>query len=125
MVSSINDVYREEIYDKNTSKTILKFIESLNEKNREYTLKLIISDYANHPTEIRYTIKAAKQKYPGKKIITIFEPYTFSKVEKFKNDFIISPIGSWKLCAEWQRFRSYVKYTDFPWFEIPQGCGFT
>lgn len=48
---------------------------------------VIIDDYAHHPTEVKVTIKAAKQKYPDKKIIAIFKPHTFSRVEEFADDF--------------------------------------
>lgn len=89
MLSVIALCFYERIDLKELSKSLKKF-EGITGIFKEETLNsnIIISDYANHPTEIKYTIKAAKQKYPDKKIITIFEPYTFSKVEKFKNDFI-------------------------------------
>ncbi|MDD2504803.1 MAG: UDP-N-acetylmuramate--L-alanine ligase [Bacilli bacterium] len=48
---------------------------------------IIIDDYAHHPTEIKVTLAAAKQKYPDKKIITIFQPHTFSRTANFLNDF--------------------------------------
>lgn len=49
---------------------------------------IIIDDYAHHPAEIKTTIKAAKQKYPDKKIVVIFQPHTFTRTEKFAQDFI-------------------------------------
>ncbi|MFA7120326.1 MAG: UDP-N-acetylmuramate--L-alanine ligase [Bacilli bacterium] len=49
---------------------------------------IIVDDYAHHPKEIEVTIKAAKLKYPNKKIITIFQPHTFSRTKKFINEFI-------------------------------------
>lgn len=48
---------------------------------------VLIDDYAHHPTEVKVTIKAAKQKYPDKKIIAIFKPHTFSRVEEFADEF--------------------------------------
>lgn len=48
---------------------------------------VIIDDYAHHPAEVRVTIKAAKQKYPDKKIIAIFKAHTFSRVVEFADDF--------------------------------------
>lgn len=47
---------------------------------------VIIDDYAHHPNEIKSTINAIKQKYPGKKIISIFQPHTFSRTEEFASD---------------------------------------
>ncbi len=52
--------------------------------------KIIIDDYAHHPTEISATIDAARQKYPNKEIIAIFLPNTYSRIEAFKEDFINS-----------------------------------
>ena len=47
---------------------------------------IIVDDYAHHPEEIKATIKAAKQKYPDKKIIGVFQPHTFSRTEEFYED---------------------------------------
>ena len=49
---------------------------------------VLIDDYAHHPAEVRVTIKAAKQKYPDKKIIAVFKAHTFSRVERFCDDFV-------------------------------------
>lgn len=48
---------------------------------------VIIDDYAHHPAEVKVTIKAARQKYPDKKIIAVFKPHTFSRVEEFQDSF--------------------------------------
>lgn len=47
----------------------------------------IIDDYAHHPSEIRATIDAARQKYPDKEIIAIFQPHTFSRTIALMDDF--------------------------------------
>ena len=48
---------------------------------------VIIDDYAHHPAEVKVTIKAARQKYPDKKVIAVFKPHTFSRVEEFAEAF--------------------------------------
>ena len=48
---------------------------------------VIIDDYAHHPAEVKVTIKAARQKYPDKKVIAVFKPHTFSRVEEFADAF--------------------------------------
>jgi len=48
---------------------------------------VLIDDYAHHPTEVKVTIKAARHKYPDKKVIAIFKPHTFSRVIEFADDF--------------------------------------
>ncbi len=48
----------------------------------------IIDDYAHTPDEILATIKATKEYFPGKKIITIFQPHRFSRLYFHLNDFV-------------------------------------
>ena len=47
----------------------------------------IIDDYAHHPTEMRATIQAARQKFPQKKLVVVFQPHTFSRTKKYAKDF--------------------------------------
>lgn len=51
---------------------------------------IIVDDYAHHPKEIEVTIEAVKQKYPDKKLVTIFQPHTFSRTKMFASEFINS-----------------------------------
>lgn len=48
---------------------------------------VIIDDYAHHPTEVKVTIKAARQKYPDKQVIAVFKAHTFSRVQEFADEF--------------------------------------
>ena len=47
----------------------------------------IIDDYAHHPTEMKATIQAARQKFPQKKLVVVFQPHTFSRTKKYAQDF--------------------------------------
>jgi UDP-N-acetylmuramate--alanine ligase len=47
----------------------------------------VVDDYAHHPTEIRATLAAARQKYPGRPIWAVFQPHTFSRTEALLDDF--------------------------------------
>lgn len=47
----------------------------------------IIDDYAHHPSEIKATIDAAKQRYPKKEIVAIFQPHTFSRTVALLQEF--------------------------------------
>lgn len=49
--------------------------------------QVIIDDYAHHPTEIEVTLKAARQKYPTRPLIAIFQPHTFSRTTTFASEF--------------------------------------
>lgn len=48
---------------------------------------IIIDDYAHHPSEIRATIDAARQKYPDKEIIAVFQPHTFTRTIALMEEF--------------------------------------
>ena len=47
----------------------------------------IIDDYAHHPSEIKATIDAARQKYPDKELIAVFQPHTFTRTIALMDDF--------------------------------------
>lgn len=47
----------------------------------------IIDDYAHHPSEIRATVDAARQKYPDKEIIAVFQPHTFTRTVALLSEF--------------------------------------
>ena len=47
----------------------------------------VIDDYAHHPSEIRATLDAARQKYPDREVIAVFQPHTFTRVIALMDDF--------------------------------------
>lgn len=47
----------------------------------------IIDDYAHHPTEIRSTIAAARERYPGARLWALFQPHTYSRTKRLLDDF--------------------------------------
>lgn len=49
--------------------------------------QILVDDYAHHPTEIKATIDSAKQKYPNRQIVAVFQPHTFSRTQKFLEEF--------------------------------------
>ena len=49
---------------------------------------IIIDDYAHHPTEIKVTLEAVKQKYPDKRLVVVFKPNTYSRTKDFKDEFV-------------------------------------
>ena len=44
-------------------------------------------DYAHHPTEIKSTINSVKNVYDNRKIISVFEPHRYSRINTLKNEF--------------------------------------
>lgn len=49
--------------------------------------KVIIDDYAHHPTELKAIISATQNFYPDKKILGVFQPHLFSRTRDFGNEF--------------------------------------
>jgi UDP-N-acetylmuramate--alanine ligase len=39
----------------------------------------VIDDYAHHPTEVKAVLAAARQRYPGQRIIAYLQPHTYSR----------------------------------------------
>ena len=50
----------------------------------------IIDDYAHHPTEIRATLRAAREYFPDRTIWAIWQPHTFSRTKALLADFSTS-----------------------------------
>lgn len=57
--------------------------EKVYSKNDTY----LFDDYAHHPSEIKATIKAAKSRFVGKRVIIIFQPHTYSRTISLLNEF--------------------------------------
>ena len=55
-----------------------------------YKGAVIIDDYAHHPSEVKASLQAVSQRYPDKRIITVFHPHTFSRTKALINDFATS-----------------------------------
>src|SRR5438552_2288882 len=39
----------------------------------------VVDDYAHHPTEVAATLAAARQVYPGQRLVAVFQPHLFSR----------------------------------------------
>lgn len=48
---------------------------------------LVVDDYAHHPTEIRATLAAARNAFPGRRIVAVFQPHLPSRTSDFKEQF--------------------------------------
>jgi len=47
----------------------------------------VVDDYAHHPTEVRATIAAARGRYPGRRIVAVFQPHTFTRTRLYAAQF--------------------------------------
>lgn len=50
----------------------------------------VVDDYAHHPTEIRATLSAARQRFPGRRIWAVWQPHTFSRTKRLLQEFASS-----------------------------------
>ncbi|MFQ5703094.1 MAG: UDP-N-acetylmuramate--L-alanine ligase [Gemmatimonadales bacterium] len=41
----------------------------------------VVDDYAHHPTEVVVTIGAARQRYPGRRLVAVFQPHLYSRTQ--------------------------------------------
>jgi UDP-N-acetylmuramate--alanine ligase len=48
---------------------------------------LIYDDYGHHPTEVRATLQAFREKYPTQKIYVLFQPHRYSRTQLCWKDF--------------------------------------
>jgi len=81
---------------------IKEALENFKNANRRFDIKykdeniIVVDDYAHHPTEIKATLSAAKDMYPDKRIIVVFQPHRYSRVaslfEEFAKSFDIPDI---------------------------------
>jgi UDP-N-acetylmuramate--alanine ligase len=47
----------------------------------------VVDDYAHHPTELRATLAAAREAYPGRRLVVAFQPHLFSRTRDFAKEF--------------------------------------
>lgn len=51
---------------------------------------VIVDDYGHHPTEIRATLKALREKYSPKRLVCVFQPHQHSRTRFLLEDFATS-----------------------------------
>ncbi len=54
----------------------------------EYKGATVISDYAHHPTAIEGVIKAAKDFYPDRRVVVVFQPHQHNRTKKLFDQFV-------------------------------------
>lgn len=77
-------------YERLDVKEVSKLLKTFHGAKRRFTETvvddtIIVDDYAHHPNEVKATIKSVRQKYPDKKLVTVFQPHTFSRTKEFAN----------------------------------------
>ena len=49
--------------------------------------KVVIDDYAHHPSELEANIKSVRDLYPGRKISVVFQPHLYTRTRDFAPEF--------------------------------------
>lgn len=48
---------------------------------------LVMDDYAHHPTEVRATLAGARRRFPGRRLVCLFQPHTYTRTSYLLEDF--------------------------------------
>jgi UDP-N-acetylmuramate--alanine ligase len=48
---------------------------------------VFVDDYAHHPTEIAATLSAARDSWPGRRLVVIFQPHRYTRTRELLDDF--------------------------------------
>jgi UDP-N-acetylmuramate: L-alanyl-gamma-D-glutamyl-meso-diaminopimelate ligase len=55
----------------------------------------VVDDFAHHPTAVRETIDAIRQKYRGRRIVAVFEPRSYTAQRReFQSDYVKAFAGA-------------------------------
>lgn len=49
--------------------------------------KVLLEDYAHHPTEVASSIELVRKLYPGKELCIVFQPHRYARLERFFEGF--------------------------------------
>ena len=79
-------------YERLDAKEVAKYLKTFEGAKRRFKENVIgdivtIDDYAHHPTEVKVTIKGARQKYPDKEIVAVLMIHTLSRAKIFAQEF--------------------------------------
>lgn len=79
-------------YERLDAREVAKYLKTFEGAKRRFKEKVIgdivtIDDYAHHPTEVKVTIKGARQKYPDKEIVAVLMIHTLSRAKIFAQEF--------------------------------------
>lgn len=48
----------------------------------------VVDDYAHHPSKIQATLSAARIRYPGRRLVAVWQPHTYTRTKALAADFI-------------------------------------
>jgi len=51
---------------------------------------VVVDDFAHHPTEIRATLQAARERFPDRRIWAVWQPHTYSRTRELMDEFALA-----------------------------------
>lgn len=91
----------------------LKLVKRRQEERGKYNGAIVIDDFAHHPRAVDLTIEAIRDKYPGQKVITVFEPISATaRSSVFQNEFTKSLSKSDKVILATTPLKTTVKNSN-------------
>ncbi|GCE14402.1 UDP-N-acetylmuramate--L-alanine ligase [Tengunoibacter tsumagoiensis] len=84
------------------AETIVQALESFGGTRRRFEIRqqgplqidgkvldvMLVDDYAHHPTAIAATLNATRRRYPGQRLIAVYQPHMYSRTKTFLNQFL-------------------------------------
>ena len=49
---------------------------------------LLVDDYGNHPTEVRATLESARQAWPERRVVMVYQPHRYTRTRDLYEDFV-------------------------------------
>ncbi len=74
----------------------------------------LLDDYGHHPREIKVTLEAARQCWPGKRLVMVYQPHRYSRTKALFHDFceILSQVDALLLIEVYSAGESYIAGAD-------------
>lgn len=60
----------------------------LGQYEQDYGNTVLVDDYGHHPTEVAMTIAAARNNWPEKRVVMIYQPHRYSRTRDLYEDFV-------------------------------------
>ncbi len=65
----------------------------------------VVDDYAHHPTEVGASLAALRRRFPGRRLVAVFQPHLFSRTQAFAAEFAAALLGTGQEMAAADRGR--------------------
>lgn len=79
----------------------------------------LVDDYAHHPSKIKATLAAARNRYPGRRVVAVWQPHTYSRTRALAADFVRS-LENADLVIVSEIYASREKHEEFSSKELVQ-----